>query len=783
MEFLIVSSDIVDEQQNVLACIRNLTDWITTPPAKHNNTNNTNNNRGRGRRFNQGRNSNRGRNFHYGQPTSNPNSQSVQGNRDYMNNTRLAHLGLFQGDDEQFGDESAPDSTANEEATKKRKLTKQKENIRREPHPRDTGINPGRDQIHNDKTGSVDKNPRKPAKGNDTETIDVVSEPALQLETIIQGRHTSLALLESGATADFIDGQFVRRLKLQEFPLQQRTRATLASADIHVEITSKVILDLECNGFTFYRGFHVYPHLVEDIVLGRPFLKKYADKLDFVGEEFNGRPPGSTNPEVFDLSEFRDVVRDDLPPGLPPTRDIQNSIEVIPEATPKARPPNRLSFEEKKELTLQIDQLLAEGKIEPCASPYGAPILFSLTSAWSSTSTTSLSSHTPRRNIGHTCIPYWKFFVSTSSWQSQKNLSSFRPNFTLQDTSFSPRGILPNADKIETIQALSNIATKKQAQSFLGLTRFYRRFIQNYAKNTSRIHDFIAGKESWSAHHDTLVETLKAKLTTAHILIQFILFTDHESLKAFKTQPTPTGRLGRWIAFFKEYDMDNRYIKGEKNVVADWLSRKNIDLRAVTLEICAPDATDMLVQLNYSRVDFSTNPVTFDRLQKEYKTDPVFAEPFDILVNNKPCPPKFKHILERYSVSQGLPYYSITSRDQPRLCIPQGSTRAMILHQAHDSNAAAQNSKTYSLVARQYYWKHQFQTCCRSVQQCRPCQRSKVDRQSRGGLLRPLDVPLESWPYIMMDFVGGFPVSAGCAHILVVVDRLTKIAHFIPCQK
>ncbi|GEQ67994.1 hypothetical protein JCM33374_g1660 [Metschnikowia sp. JCM 33374] len=128
MDFLIVSSEIVDEQQKVLACIRNLTDWvskearqkkrfedfedfvkwfrgITTTPAKNNNTNN---NRGRGRRFNQGRNSNSGRNFHYGQPTSNPNSQSVQGNRDYMNNTRLAQLGLFQGDDEQFGDENAP---------------------------------------------------------------------------------------------------------------------------------------------------------------------------------------------------------------------------------------------------------------------------------------------------------------------------------------------------------------------------------------------------------------------------------------------------------------------------------------------------------------------------------------------------------------------------------------------------------------------------------------------------------------------------------------------------
>lgn len=81
----------------------------------------------------------------------------------------------------------------------------------------------------------------------------------LQLEVVFNSGHRSLALLDSGATANFIDGDFVRRLNLPVFPLAHRTRATLASVEVHAAITSKVIVDLECNGLRFKRGFFVYP--------------------------------------------------------------------------------------------------------------------------------------------------------------------------------------------------------------------------------------------------------------------------------------------------------------------------------------------------------------------------------------------------------------------------------------------------------------------------------------------------------------------------------------------
>ena len=59
------------------------------------------------------------------------------------------------------------------------------------------------------------------------------------------------------------------------------------------------------------------------------------------------------------------------------------------------------------------------------------------------------------------------------------------------------------------------------------------------------------------------------------------------------------------------------------------------------------------------------------------------------------------------------------------------------------------------------------------------CQRDKTSRREKHGLQQPLDIPHQPWKSILMDFIVGLPESNGLAHIWVVVDRLTKMAHFI----
>jgi hypothetical protein len=66
---------------------------------------------------------------------------------------------------------------------------------------------------------------------------------------------------------------------------------------------------------------------------------------------------------------------------------------------------------------------------------------------------------------------------------------------------------------------------------------------------------------------------------------------------------------------------------------------------------------------------------------------------------------------------------------------------------------------------------------------CDTCQRVKVEHQRPVGLLQPLQVPKWKWEQIAMDFIVGLPrTQLGYDSIWVIVDRLTKVAHFIPVK-
>lgn len=76
------------------------------------------------------------------------------------------------------------------------------------------------------------------------------------------------------------------------------------------------------------------------------------------------------------LEEFRDVFPDELPSGLPPSREVDHKIELVPGAVPPSRPTIRLSPTELDELKKQLEELVKAGFIRPSKSPFGAPILF-----------------------------------------------------------------------------------------------------------------------------------------------------------------------------------------------------------------------------------------------------------------------------------------------------------------------------------------------------------------------------------------------------------------------
>ena len=76
------------------------------------------------------------------------------------------------------------------------------------------------------------------------------------------------------------------------------------------------------------------------------------------------------------LASFRDVFPDQLPPGLPPSREVDHKIELVANSSPPSRPTFRMSESELVELKSQLAELTKSGFIQPSKSPFGAPILF-----------------------------------------------------------------------------------------------------------------------------------------------------------------------------------------------------------------------------------------------------------------------------------------------------------------------------------------------------------------------------------------------------------------------
>lgn len=68
------------------------------------------------------------------------------------------------------------------------------------------------------------------------------------------------------------------------------------------------------------------------------------------------------------------------------------------------------------------------------------------------------------------------------------------------------------------------------------------------------------------------------------------------------------------------------------------------------------------------------------------------------------------------------------------------------------------------------------------VRACSVCQQAKLDRAHYPGLLQPLPVPAGAWEMVSLDFVEGLPRSGSANCILVVVDKFSKFAHFIPLK-
>jgi len=100
---------------------------------------------------------------------------------------------------------------------------------------------------------------------------------------------------------------------------------------------------------------------------------------------------------------------------------------------------------------------------------------------------------------------------------------------------------------------------------------------------------------------------------------------------------------------------------------------------------------------------------------------------------------------------------------------------------SHDSRLAGHSGrwKTLELVSRNYWWPQMSRYVGRYVSTCDMCLRTKSFRRPLTGELHPLPIPSAPWDTISVDLIVELPQSAGHDSIMVVVDSVTKHAHFI----
>ncbi|KAL0451822.1 UNVERIFIED_CONTAM: hypothetical protein Slati_1160300 [Sesamum latifolium] len=122
-----------------------------------------------------------------------------------------------------------------------------------------------------------------------------------------------------------------------------------------------------------------------------------------------------------------------------------------------------------------------------------------------------------------------------------------------------------------------------------------------------------------------------------------------------------------------------------------------------------------------------------------------------------------------------------------RVCVPDvDGLREEILREAHNAPYAMHPGtvKMYRNLRPYYWWQTMKKDVAEFVAKCMTCQQVKAEHQAPAGKLRPLSIPEWKWEKITMDFIVGLPRTLRKHDaIWVIVDRLTKSAHFLPIRQ
>ncbi|GJY57583.1 putative reverse transcriptase domain-containing protein [Tanacetum coccineum] len=240
------------------------------------------------------------------------------------------------------------------------------------------------------------------------------------------------------------------------------------------------------------------------------------------------------------------------------------------------------------------------------------------------------------------------------------------------------------------------------------------------------------------------------------------VFTDHKSLQHIIDQKELNTRQRRWLELLSDYDYEIRYHPGKANVVADALSRKE---RIKPLRV---RALVMTIGLNLPKQ-------ILEAQIEAIKPENLTAEDVGGMLR------------------QDLPKERLEPRADGTLCLNNkswlpcyGDLRTLIMHESHKSKYSIHpgSDKMYQDLKQLYWWPNMKADIATYVSKCLTCSKVKAEHQNPSGLLVQPEIPEWKWEKITMDFITKLPKTVnGYDTIWVIVDRLTKSAHFLPMRE
>ncbi|KAK8923672.1 hypothetical protein KSP39_PZI019345 [Platanthera zijinensis] len=246
---------------------------------------------------------------------------------------------------------------------------------------------------------------------------EAIRQPDVVTGFVVVSGYPARVLFDTGASHSFLAESFIRRIGVESFSTDSELKVRMPNgSSMTTRARGRICWSLE--GVDFVLIAAILPLSEFDVILGMDWLAEQRASIDCLSKVVTLRGVGQAEVkfeglhgvacslvsalqlvravnqggvalvallevslsrlslgEVPVVAEFGDVFPEELP-GAPPRREIDFSIELVPEARPVSRPPFRMAPKELAELKVQLQELLEQGYIRPSSSPWSAPVLF-----------------------------------------------------------------------------------------------------------------------------------------------------------------------------------------------------------------------------------------------------------------------------------------------------------------------------------------------------------------------------------------------------------------------